>query len=491
MVKQKLKFEKLISILNGSSDFMTAKDLSTQLQLSEKTIYRLIKEINQLYSPNELIARKKGSGFKLKKEFLTEELPETNDNVFTPFKRQEKILEKLLLISPKGLLIYDLGQEFYVSNSVIMKDKVEIQKQIDAFHLKISTQSGNIFIKGSELDIRRAIADLIPAFSTIDIDDLSLSTQSATFDIDLALFLLKEIKKVESHLNAELSYPYNVNIFSHLYIMIERLKKENRKASQSLVHFNDDNDTMLLGESRKVIKDISDYLGRTIDDIEISYLYQYLYSSRFQLNSQQQKVQFSKRVVAITKFYLTEMEMTKWQKIDEQSPMFIDLANHIGPLLRRLDIKIRIKNKMLNEICERYQTIYQQTEVVSQKMIQTFGFPTISADEIGFLTLYFVRFRELNHPPIKAIIMCSSGIGISELLKLKIEAEFKNLDIVEVVSSHNADAVLANHPDVKLLITSVNLSSNVAIKTVLVSALMTSEDKKNIETAIGELAYEN
>ncbi|NLQ33331.1 BglG family transcription antiterminator, partial [Streptococcus mutans] len=250
--------------------------------------------------------------------------------------------------------------------------------------------------------------------------------------------------KVESHLNAELPYPYNVNIFSHLYIMIERLKKENRKASQSLVYFNDDNDTMLLDESRKVIKDISDYLGRTIDDIEISYLYQYLYSSRFQLNSQQQKVQFSKRVVAITKFYLTEMEMTKWQKIDEQSPMFIDLANHIGPLLRRLDIKIRIKNKMLNEICERYQTIYQQTEVVSQKMIQTFGFPTISTDEIGFLTLYFVRFREFNHPPIKAIIVCSSGIGISELLKLKIEAEFKNLDIVEVVSSHNADAVLAN-----------------------------------------------
>lgn len=87
--------------------------------------------------------------------------------------------------------------------------------------------------------------------------------------------------------------------------------------------------------------------------------------------------------------------------------------------------------------------------------------------------------------------MCSSGIGISELLKLKIEAEFKNLDIVEVVSSHNADAVLANHPNVKLLITSVNLSSSVAIKTVLVSALMTSEDKKNIETAIEELAYEN
>ncbi|BAQ25081.1 BglG family transcriptional antiterminator [Streptococcus troglodytae] len=146
---------------------------------------------------------------------------------------------------------------------------------------------------------------------------------------------------------------------------------------------------------------------------------------------------------------------------------------------------------MLTEICERYQAIYQQTDVVSQKMIRTFGFPAISADEIGFLTLYFVRFKELNQTPIKAIIMCSSGIGISELLKLKIEAEFRNLDIIEVVSSHNADTVLANHPDVKLLITSVKLSSSVAIKTVLVSALMTSEDKKNIETAIGELVYGN
>ncbi|BAQ25082.1 BglG family transcriptional antiterminator [Streptococcus troglodytae] len=323
---------------------MTAKALSIQLQSSEKTVYRLVKEINRLYFPNEIITKKKGSGFKLNKVFLTEELPKTEGDMFTPIKRQEKILEKLLLRSPKGVLIYDLGQEFYVSSSVIMKDKIEIQRQIDAFNLKISTRSGNIFIQGSETDIRRAIAGLVSAFSIIDIDDLSLSTQSAIFDSNLALFILKEIKKIEDHLNAELPYPYNVNIFSHLYIMVERLRKGNRKISQSLVRFNDNNnDEVLLTESCNVIKDISDYLGRKIDDIEIDYLYQYLYSSRFQLNSQQQKVQFSKRAVAITKFYLTEMEMTKWQKIDEQSPVFIDLANHISPLLRRLDSKIRIK----------------------------------------------------------------------------------------------------------------------------------------------------
>lgn len=492
MMKQRLKFDKLISILRKQSDFMTAKELSDELQSSEKTVYRLVKEINRRYSPNELITRKKGSGFKLNQGLLTEEIPEADYDIFTPAKRQEQILERLLLISPKKLLIYDLSQEFYVSDSVIMKDRLDIQKRLDAFHLKISTQAGNIFIKGSEINVRRAIADLVPAFSTIDIDNLSLSTQSETFDINLAGFLLKEIKQLENRLHAELPYPYNVNIFSHLYIMIERLKKGSHRASQSLIQFDDMIvDTLLLNESRQVINDIEAYLGRTIADIEISYLYQYLYSSRFQLGSQQQKIQFSKRVTVVTQFYLKEMEMTREKQIDEQSPMFIDLANHISPLLRRLDSKIRIKNKMLADIRESYDDVYQQTDFVSQKMTQAFGFPTISADEVGFLTLYFVRFKELNQAPIKTVIMCSSGIGISELLKMKIEAEFKTLDIVDVVSAHNADGVLTSHPDVKLLITSVNLPIYTDVKTVVVSALMTPEDKKNIEKAIGEIAYDN
>ena len=74
---------------------------------------------------------------------------------------------------------------------------------------------------------------------------------------------------------------------------------------------------------------------------------------------------------------------------------------------------------------------------------------------------------------------------------MKIEAEFKTLDIVDVVSAHNADGVLTSHPDVKLLITSVNLPIHTDVKTVVVSALMTPEDKKNIEKAIGEIAYDN
>lgn len=493
MNKKQLQFDRLLAVLHQNSDYITAKSLSEQLNLSEKTVYRLVKEINQNYFPDELIIKKRGRGFKLNRLKNYATLINSKQNDFTPASRQLQILERLLTISPKKLLIYDLAQEYYVSDSVIMKDKIEIQKRLNPFHLKISTRTGYIFITGSELDIRRALADLVPTFSMIDIDNLSNTTNQSHFDLELAKIILEEIDQIETDLQARLPYPYNVNIFSHLYIMLERLKISSRKiANVEVVDIKmTDYDDSILKESKKIINDIGNRLGRSIDDLEINYLYQYLYSSRFQLSTHQQKIEFSTRVVSVTKFYFKKMEMTKSESINEQSPMFIDLANHISPLLRRLDNKIYIKNNMLHDIKERYADIFNQTEKVSLEMTEQFGFSMLSADEIGFLTLYFVRFKELNPTPIKAVVMCSSGIGISELLKVKIETAFQNLDIVKVVSSQNIKEILQNYPDIQLVITSVSLQEMLNVKTILVSALLTDEDKKNIQNAIREINYGN
>jgi activator of the mannose operon (transcriptional antiterminator) len=490
MVKQKVKFEKLIEILKKHSDFTTAKELSDDLKSSEKTIYRLVKEINDAYFPNELISSMKGKGFKLNRKYLSHQLTTSSYENFTPADRQLRILERLLLISPKRLLIYDLGQEFYVSDSVILKDKVEIQKKIENYNLKIKTHTGAIFVKGSEVDIRRAIADLVPTFNTIDIDDLSLSSQSDSFDHQIASFINNEIKLIEKHLQAELPYPYNINIFSHLYIMIERLKKGSHGYKTSLLEFDESEfESALLEESKRVIQDIGSYLGREIDDIEIKYLYQYLYSSRFQLNPEQQQVLFSKRVNDITTFYFNNMIITKGRDIDQQSSMFIDLANHISPMLRRLDNKIRIKNNMLPLIKENYQDLFEHMNDVSHMMIQEYGFPNINDDEIGFLTLYFARFQEIQFTPIKTLIMCSSGIGTSELLKSKIEKTFSAIDVIDVIPYRNMVNVKNRYPNTELLVTTVDLDVGEGLNKILVSALMTTEDQNRLRKKIEEINY--
>lgn len=339
MNKKQLQFDRLLAVLHQNSDYITAKSLSKQLNLSEKMVYRLVKEINQNYFPDELIIKKRERGFKLNRLKNYATLINSKQNDFTPASRQLQIFERLLTISPKKLLIYDLAQEYYVSDSVIMKDKIEIQKRLNPFHLKISTRTGYIFITGSELDIRRALADLVPTFSMIDIDNLSNTSNKSHFDLELAKIILEEFDQIETDLQARLPYPYNVNIFSHLYIMLERLKISSRKIPNAeVVDIKmTDYDDLILKESKKIINDIGNRLGRSIDDLEINYLYQYLYSSRFQLSTHQQKIEFSTRFVFVTKFYFKKMEMTKSESINEQSPMFIDLANHISPFVGRLE----------------------------------------------------------------------------------------------------------------------------------------------------------
>lgn len=339
MNKKQLQFDRLLAVLHQNSDYITAKSLSKQLNLSEKMVYPLVKEINQNYFPDELMIKKRERGFKLNRLKNYATLINSKQNDFTPASRQLQIFERLLTISPKKLLIYDLAQEYYVSDSVIMKDKIEIQKRLNPFHLKISTRTGYIFITGSELDIRRALADLVPTFSMIDIDNLSNTSNKSHFDLELAKIILEEFDQIETDLQARLPYPYNVNIFSHLYIMLERLKISSRKIPNAeVVDIKmTDYDDLILKESKKIINDIGNRLGRSIDDLEINYLYQYLYSSRFQLSTHQQKIEFSTRFVFVTKFYFKKMEMTKSESINEQSPMFIDLANHISPFVGRLE----------------------------------------------------------------------------------------------------------------------------------------------------------
>lgn len=105
MNKKQLQFDRLLAVLHQNSDYITAKSLSKQLNLSEKTVYRLVKEINQNYSPDELIIKKRGRGFKLNRLKNHATLINSKQNDFTPASRQLQILERLLMISPKKILI--------------------------------------------------------------------------------------------------------------------------------------------------------------------------------------------------------------------------------------------------------------------------------------------------------------------------------------------------------------------------------------------------
>lgn len=495
MATKEKREQLLLLTLSKKQDYMTSDELAEILNISQKTVYRLIKKINQQATAGPLIISEKGRGYKLDYEkYISQASVKTEKNSdYSPVERRNRIMEELLLTSPKAKNVYQLFEEYYVGDSVIFSDEQAIADQLKDYHLTLERKQRTLAITGAEADIRRAIADLIQTLHTIDLDELS-NVEASDFNNYDVLFVLEQIRMIEKDLAITIPYPYNVNIFSHLYILISRSRKVGLlKMSENNLLTPEENadlekDLNLYHVAKATITNVEKYLHEKLPEIEIYYLYQYLASSRMQGNVSTSN-NFSPKVTQITQLYLDEMAHRL--KIPTRGAgVFMDLANHIKPMLNRLEHKIRVKNGLLEQIKITYEDIYQKVTAVSELVSEEFHLPTINPDENGFITLYFARIIETNQQPIKTLIMCTTGIGTSELLRAKIEKKFPELEVVDVVASRYSQENFAQHPDAQLILTTVNLKEDLPISTLLVSAMLTADDQNRIQRKIEEINHE-
>ncbi len=60
------------------------------------------------------------------------------------------------------------------------------------------------------------------------------------------------------------------------------------------------------------------------------------------------------------------------------------------------------------------------------RITQKYNLKEISDDEIGYLTVYFQNTIEKIIKRLNVLIVCTTGIGTSHLLKTRIKKEFPN-----------------------------------------------------------------
>lgn len=487
MSRKQEQMETLLLLLRDSKDYISAKVLGEKLNCSDKTVYRLVKVINKDCPVEAFILSEKGRGFKLNPRSSLVDVDGNFTEAFDPEVRREKLLERLLLTAPKPHSIYDLGEEFYVSESVVLKDRQILQESLAIYGLDLKMRQRKLFIDGDEAQIRSAILNLLPMFNQLDLEQIT-QNKVQPLDGELAHFCLGLLITLERELGVNIPYPYNINIFSHLYIFISR----NRRSTS--IHVVAPSKPTIVDEKiysvcTKIIQEIEQYFKMKVDAVEIDYLYQYVVSSRLQKPFSSGKLPFSQRVLDVTHYYFSRMCMDN-REIETTDPDFVDLASHISPLLRRLDNRVQIKNSLLSQILLTYPNLVKELTTISKEVSLVFGFASLSLDEIGFLVLYFARFQEKRARPLKTVVMCTSGVGTSELLRARLEKQFSELDIIDVVAYHQLDELINLYPDLDFIVTTVALQEPASVPFVLVSAFLTEGDKQRLQAKIQEINYE-
>lgn len=478
--------DNIINFLLNSNSFVTAKEIANQFLMSTKTVYRTIKHLNSLTPSGELINSKKGRGFKINYDnYLKEMNYQQDSNTFTAKDRQQATLTKLLMIAPRSLKLSSLFSQYYLSETNINEDLKSIRSQLASYSLNLVRKNHQLKITGSETNIRHALQDIL---IKQNVSNTSLSKKGGLNFYSLQ-FCIKQLNFINEKLDSEITYPYNVNIISHIYILITRY--QTHAVAKSVLTKLNSYDQMIIKENKQlysiaaeVIKHIENYLDMTLEPNEIYFLLQYLISSRLDVMDKIENSAFQSNLVQkVTNFYISNV-VAKLNLGTINNDFKDDLANHIRPMINRLYNKISLNNALLPEIKRVYLKLFKVIEHTSDKLTKELGLPPISADESGFITIYFARYLEQNRQYIRALVVCTTGVATAQLIKVKIQSYFNNIIVVADAASSNVQQQIHKYAPIELIISTIPLNNTFEIPVVVVGALLTNQDKKRIEDSI-------
>lgn len=478
--------DNIINFLLNSNSFVTAKEIANQFLMSTKTVYRTIKHLNSLTPSGELINSKKGRGFKINYDnYLKEMNYQQDSNTFTAKDRQQATLTKLLMIAPRSLKLSSLFSQFYLSETNINEDLKSIRSQLASYSLNLVRKNHQLKITGSETNIRHALQDIL---IKQNVSNTSLSKKGGLNFYSLQ-FCIKQLNFINEKLDSEITYPYNVNIISHIYILITRY--QTHAVAKSVLTKLNSYDQMIIKENKQlysiaaeVIKHIENYLDMALEPNEIYFLLQYLISSRLDVMDKIENSAFQSNLVQkVTNFYISNV-VAKLNLGTINNDFKADLANHIRPMINRLYNKISLNNALLPEIKRVYLKLFKVIEHTSDKLTKELGLPPISADESGFITIYFARYLEQNRQYIRALVVCTTGVATAQLIKVKIQSYFNNIIVVADAASSNVQQQIHKYAPIELIISTIPLNNTFEIPVVVVGALLTNQDKKRIEDSI-------
>ncbi|WP_413739185.1 BglG family transcription antiterminator [Sodalis sp. RH21] len=491
---------RLLKYLLQRQEHVTIKHIAEYLEVSEKTVQRDMQYVESyLAAWNIYPERKVGAGIILTADdeqcrILLDQQIVFDDEGFDALvnnARRVKIASQLLSDTPRETSISKLSERYFISSASIVNDLKLIESWIQPLGLTLIRSQSGTHIEGSESNVRRAIVSLINGVmnhkepgnvnhSRLDPGSYRALTQySGADDVDFVQQLLQDM---EQQLSYPLGEPYYINIFTHILIMMHRmalgnaLTLEDDRARQQV-------DRHIFAIAQKMIRQIERRADHRLPSDEVWFIYQYIISSGIVMEER------ADHPAARYQFFDGESRRLTMGLI----AIFSDLINvdlrtdkllydglliHIRPLLNRLKYDIRIRNPLLDDIKNELHDIYQITGRATEQLSRSNQLQPIAGDEVGYLTVHFQAAMERQIASKRILVVCSSGVGTSHLLKSRILRAFPSWTIVGVVSASNMLA-FCQQEEIDLVISTIHLEEQ-KIPIIYVSAFFNDDDIRRV-----------
>ncbi|MGG0737182.1 BglG family transcription antiterminator [Niallia taxi] len=460
-------------LLEDMKEDVTIKQLADIVNVSERTIHRDLKNIEDVLQAFHLKLQKKagvgvkvigaqGDIYQLRVTILKQD--------FTEYTPDERLIVALctLLDNKEPVKLFSLANDMGVTTATVSHDLDKLEPIIKRYDLQLVRKRGyGIELEGSEDAKRKAITSLIserfdvPEFLKMVRDNIQKKSTNKIDSISERLLGLvhKEkiilIEGIIEEINEELPYSLAdssyVGLVVHIALAMERIQRgENITLQED--YLRELKSTKEFIFARKIAARLERTFEVTIPDEEIGYITMHLRGAKIRYDKDIGIKDENIEVAVIVQSLIKNVENLLHTRLLDET-LSQGLLAHLQPALYRLKQKMRISNPLLSNIKDDYYDLFK---VVKKAAELTLPNQDIPEEEIGYLVLHFgaaLNSKQLT-TKLRVLIICSSGIGTSKMLAAKIGneipglSEIKTASVFEMknISLDEYDAILSTIP---------------------------------------------
>lgn len=495
----------MLSYLAQTQDYVPVKVLSEKFNISRRTIYYDIEKINGWLKEHKLssVQYVRSAGFFLEEEAASR-VPEKLGSLkvwhyeYTP-KERKAWLSIYLMARTSPLYLEDLMKKVRVSRNTVIEDLKSLKEELLRFELDLEfDRKEGYVITGKEDDKRKAIVFYLQHVFT----EQSWQTVLAQIpvllnanDEGLNLFDLEKMKAVhfivssiEQELNIQFTDEFIHNFVFRILLFVRRLA-QGKKIKIDSVEKEILKETKEYQAAIKVREQLSNLFHVNFPEDEIFYITKHLLGSRIQFsedlllhNSTQDTAMLSDVVSNMVKDFQTYACVF----FENRREIEKNLLLHVKPAFYRIKYGLEVESEVIDSIKEKYNDVFQLTKKVIVHLEEAAG-KKVNDHEVALIAMHFGGWMErVGVKPANrknALLVCTTGVGTSQLLWHQLEGLFSTVDILGCVSKRDYEK---NLYDVDFIISTIPLEERNK-PVFVVSPILTETEKEGLLQKVNAL----
>ena len=512
-----IRQQSILRALLSANGKATLSELSEQTGLSPRVIrYNMEVVRSWLKCAEANFINRPGYGVEVvasqeKKRNLLEIINNLEDcDIVLSRQERVRIILLYLLLVEEPISTKQLVEVEDFSRSTLFKDICEVETWLNNFGLKLQRKSAKgLWIEGPEESRRFAMVRLLHyelgdknwyLLSNVFLHSTKfcnscISSRFELFINQLELPFCRQIVHfIEENIGITMSVISRSTIMVYLGVAIMAMRIGNiieGDVDPDILNTDEFSITQVIGsqiEKKYDIK-ISEKELEIIASLIISTKWDNLYTSS-QENGLPRKTATKRSEQIATKIIdICSMRLHPMLKIDEVLNQ--ELSLHLDYTLFRMKHHVPLRNASLPIIQQKYPQVYQAAES-SIQILQEEVMNIVPPEEIGFIAMYLLagleRLRTVEDSRLSIIIANDGVRSKSSLLKSRLEYEFPNLKVAQIINTF--DDLQEPNQSAEAIISTIPIE-DVSLPVIEVSPFLEIEDIKNIQRWVTEKNQSN